>query len=1126
MRLFYQRLDLLDNFWVKWINRGDRTTNYVELFDGTKLNLSPNSNFIVLPYGDKSSPSVSDIFEDFSVFHTSVPNIKLYYPEPFIASPNFAHEDIWFLHIVIYQYWLWFFFIYLIIFFFLAFLITVRWCNVRHRPVRETRGVSRSKCGDLITATVPVSWAASIIIHESTDAIELADGFGSTEMAIGIRAYQWGWEYYYPKDLDLYAKKGSAPLRLGNSLNYQRSTNSFANKHSFKSLMSASDYLDISKTPASVLLGVTSDSNNAQNINFGANRLISRKASSNITSPRILNINNILHNPTAYSNNSQGVISNYVNYAYEDTYQSKPVYQTSQMLTLSPLSLFRCSANFSNLNDVVVLLSGGDASDTSNMLKVTGSNYQLPASNQSSSKLEVTDANSAEFNSNLALVLTKGDAPAHLDGNVDVWARSVSPWTSKLVNHYNAWTSLNNSSWPTFALIADQDFKRWASHELLEDLFWNTQVSHLDMESRQNFRDSSGSNFQMTDLAYENNTEILDYFVDTFSSSMSFSNLLSSYITAQQSSIMKNWSVEALDTSFSLLKLHVNSVRNASSSNVLLQSLTQPRNLSIAEVLNSYSMFQLNVSTLDSLGLNELSLINSSLDAGVVSKYSSASTPFFAFDKVNDSLSVAKSLNMFNQAFWKVFKSTLDEERSGFNYSQFSQTSGALPLIKTPLFSMLGLLQKTGDDFVQTHTWQLAPNLNLDTMPLDKVWEVFTLDFPFNLSFESDIMRYIWFDWYATKSTVITKAIDTSVFSLYGAKQYSYTFTKDPKVSLLNKTDNFFVKYSHARRLFIPSYIYTPFFYSKFRDWSLNSNLVTLFNLSSVSVDDYMTLLDISSLEQRRSVYKTVYHPFTANYSNTASPTKAYFTSANTTLNQIDSLTMLFDVLSKRDFLVRYFGLNSTHNPLVNSPLYSPSYTNPIVLQLKLASNYSHSNKYSLNFTNSLKTRRYFYDDYSSLNSYKNAILEQDDVATLRSPYQPMRKGIVNMIRIQADKAVAMPTDTRLQILAVSKDIIHSWSIPSAGIKIDCIPGYSSHRVALFTLSGIYWGQCMEICGRFHHWMPIVVYFIRRDLFCVWCVHFVFKNKQLNSVLQSFDQSFYDSSPAVSLDWSSWNYEL
>lgn len=60
------------------------------------------------------------------------------------------------------------------------------------------------------------------------------------------------------------------------------------------------------------------------------------------------------------------------------------------------------------------------------------------------------------------------------------------------------------------------------------------------------------------------------------------------------------------------------------------------------------------------------------------------------------------------------------------------------------------------------------------------------------------------------------------------------------------------------------------------------------------------------------------------------------------------------------------------------------------------------------------------------------------------------------MIRIQADKAIAMPIETRLQILAVSKDIIHSWAIPSAGVKIDCIPGYSSHRVIVFLVSGIY----------------------------------------------------------------------
>lgn len=92
---------------------------------------------------------------------------------------------------------------------------------MRVRPRRETRGVSRSKCGDLITATVPVSWATSIIVHESTDAIDFYDGFGTSELVVGVRAYQWGWEYYYPKDIDLnYNIKNNYSSFVGNSLKY------------------------------------------------------------------------------------------------------------------------------------------------------------------------------------------------------------------------------------------------------------------------------------------------------------------------------------------------------------------------------------------------------------------------------------------------------------------------------------------------------------------------------------------------------------------------------------------------------------------------------------------------------------------------------------------------------------------------------------------------------------------------------------------------------------------------------------------------------------------------------------------------------------------------------------------
>jgi len=73
-----------------------------------------------------------------------------------------------------------------------------------------------------------------------------------------------------------------------------------------------------------------------------------------------------------------------------------------------------------------------------------------------------------------------------------------------------------------------------------------------------------------------------------------------------------------------------------------------------------------------------------------------------------------------------------------------------------------------------------------------------------------------------------------------------------------------------------------------------------------------------------------------------------------------------------------------------------------------------------------------------------------------KSQFKPLKKGITNMMRLQGTGAVAMPIEIRLQVLASSKDVIHSWAIPSAGIKIDCIPGYTSHRILIFFSPGIY----------------------------------------------------------------------
>jgi hypothetical protein len=190
------------------------------------LNLGSDVYYLDAPLTDMGSATTLAMLDQTSaILHYSVPTVKLAYPEPFIASASLMHSDLWFIHILIYQYWLWFIFVFIIVFFFITFISVVRWCNVRVRPRRETRGVSRSKCGDLITACVPVSWATSIIVHESTDAIDLYDGFGTSELVIGIRAYQWGWEYYYPKDLDInYRLKQNFAFLVGNSFKYESSS--------------------------------------------------------------------------------------------------------------------------------------------------------------------------------------------------------------------------------------------------------------------------------------------------------------------------------------------------------------------------------------------------------------------------------------------------------------------------------------------------------------------------------------------------------------------------------------------------------------------------------------------------------------------------------------------------------------------------------------------------------------------------------------------------------------------------------------------------------------------------------------------------------------------------------------
>jgi hypothetical protein len=108
-----------------------------------------------------------------------------------------------------------------------------------------------------------------------------------------------------------------------------------------------------------------------------------------------------------------------------------------------------------------------------------------------------------------------------------------------------------------------------------------------------------------------------------------------------------------------------------------------------------------------------------------------------------------------------------------------------------------------------------------------------------------------------------------------------------------------------------------------------------------------------------------------------------------------------------------------------------------------------------------------------------------------RQGYLPLNSDIGVSRRLRVTKGVTLPSDTPMHVICGSKDVIHSWAIPGLNVKIDCVPGYNSHRRLLLRWRGAYWGQCMEVCGRYHHWMPIMVNVVHPALFVDWCLTFL-----------------------------------
>lgn len=101
---------------------------------------------------------------------------------------------------------------------------------------------------------------------------------------------------------------------------------------------------------------------------------------------------------------------------------------------------------------------------------------------------------------------------------------------------------------------------------------------------------------------------------------------------------------------------------------------------------------------------------------------------------------------------------------------------------------------------------------------------------------------------------------------------------------------------------------------------------------------------------------------------------------------------------------------------------------------------------------------------------------EYEDILAFDSymiPESELTKGALRLL--ETDRRLVLPEKTHIRCIVTSTDVLHSWAVPSFGIKVDACPGRLNQASLYIKRSGVFYGQCSEICGINHGFMPIVV---------------------------------------------------
>ena len=117
----------------------------------------------------------------------------------------------------------------------------------------------------------------------------------------------------------------------------------------------------------------------------------------------------------------------------------------------------------------------------------------------------------------------------------------------------------------------------------------------------------------------------------------------------------------------------------------------------------------------------------------------------------------------------------------------------------------------------------------------------------------------------------------------------------------------------------------------------------------------------------------------------------------------------------------------------------------------------------------------YEYPDHGNF-TFDASMVEDDEL----QPGQPRL--------LATDEAVVIPVNTNIRLLIAADDVLHAWAVPSFGVKLDGVPGRLNETWVRVEKEGTYYGQCSELCGTGHGFMPIMVKVVSKEAFAAWVV--------------------------------------